>query len=547
MSKLFIISILLFLSTTFCQNNNYIFDFFNRPFVKTESESDCLCDIDNEHCNYLCCCDTKCGENVKKYWDDRSKCIDEKDSVGIFADRCIDHTLVIDFKGHKDKNYRRRGLERIKATEDISNSNETIDNYCYSIDNSNKMKKEITNMKIDTSKITDESSSQNGNGARRLEKVNNNKNNNNKKYISINENLSFSNTNNQLRAIEEKNINITYSNDNKVFEKNNMFSLYSGSACSNNINVERMVNANYSCLMDKTTNTYQNIIIALSQNSINLSDTQCTLNKIYKIENGILNFKNSPDTPITNNIVVEVEFIIQMVNYDNIINCSINAVTKSSNDDKFNFKNTVIFSNINSIPYRYSGTNGYLNGLPLKVAVDSDVYNEFYIVGRGEDGACRKGADLNSYLYFYDKPILFNQNYSYSCSLSGDIGETILYKKLDSIDKIAKYGNSNYNKLNDQSLWINVNKDKLKPDNSLRKIKMNIYLGTRKIGVHSYKYIYKVIIKSIKTKEGTLSLDINYYDLDKKQEFKEKPRIPEFIPSMPADLLDPLIYSKVDK
>ena len=308
-----------------------------------------------------------------------------------------------------------------------------------------------------------------------------------------------------------------------------------------------MVNANYSCSMDRNTN--KDIINALNEKYINLSDTQCKLDKIYKIDSGILNTINSA-TPINvnNDILVEVEFIMEMVNYDSISGCYINVVTMTASDEKFNFKNTVIFSNKNSIPYRYSGTNGYLNGLPLKVAVDSDVYNEFYIVGRGEDGACRKGADLNSYLYFYDKPILFNQNYSYSCSLSGDIGETILYKKLDSIDKIAKYGNSNYNKLNDQSLWINVNKDKLKPDNSLRKIKMNIYLGTRKIGVHSYKYIYKVILKSIKnTKEGTLSLDINYYDLDKKQDFKEKPRIPEFIPSMPADLLDPLIYSKVDK
>jgi len=545
MSKLFIISILLSLSTL-CQNKE-ISEFFNRPFAKTESESDCLCDIDNEHCNYLCCCDTKCGENVKKYWDDRSKCIDEKDSVGIFADRCIDHTLVIDFKGHKDKNYRRRGLERIKATEDISNSNETIDNYCYSIDNSNKMKKEITNMKIDTSKITDESSSQNGNSARRLEKVNNNKNNNNKKYISINENHSFSNTNNQLRAIEEKNINITYGNDIKVFGKNNKFSLYSGSICINNIYVERMVNANYSCSMDRNTN--KDIINALNEKYINLSDTQCKLDKIYKIDSGILNTINS-NTPINvnNDILVEVEFIMEMVNYDSISGCYINVVTMTASDEKFNFKNTVIFSNKNSIPYRYSGTNGYLNGLPLKVAVGSNVYNEFYIVGRDKDGNCRVDEDINNYLYFYDKPILFNQNYSYSCSLNGkNIGQTTLFQRLKKIKKIAKYGNSHYSKLDDQSLWINVNKDKLSEDNAL--IKMNIYLGTRKIGVHSYKYIYKVILKSIKknTKEDTLSLDINYYDLDKKQDFEEKPRIPEFIPSMPADLLDPLIYSKVDK
>ena len=100
--------------------------------------------------------------------------------------------------------------------------------------------------------------------------------------------------------------------------------------------------------------------------------------KIYKIDSGILNTINS-NTPINvnNDILVEVEFIMEMVNYDSISGCYINVVTMTASDEKFNFKNTVIFSNKNSIPYRYSGTNGYLNGLPLKVAVSSNVYNEF--------------------------------------------------------------------------------------------------------------------------------------------------------------------------
>ena len=77
---------------------------------------------------------------------------------------------------------------------------------------------------------------------------------------------------------------------------------------------------------------------------------------------------------------------------------------------------------------------------------------------------------------------------------------------------------------------------------------MNVYLGTRKVGINSYKYIYYVTLKNNNsTKKDILSLNINYYDLDKKQEYETKPEIPAFIPSMPADLLDPLIYSKVDK
>ena len=183
----------------------------------------------------------------------------------------------------------------------------------------------------------------------------------------------------------------------------------------------------------------------------------------------------------------------------------------------------------------------------LTVNIGSDVFNEFYIVGRDNDGNCRDDPNLNNYLYFSDKPILFNQNYSYSCNLNTkNIGDTTLFQKLKAINKIAKYGNSHYSKLEDENFWLKINNERLSASNAL--IKMNIYLGTRKIGIHSYKYIYKVILKSIESsKNNTLSLDINFYDLDKKQDFKEKPRTPQFIPSMPADLLDPLIYSKVDK
>ena len=102
-------------------------------------ENTCICDIDRNSCDYLCCCDTSCPNEAIEDWRKHHKCIDEKDSLGIFADRCIDIHLVL-------KNNTRRGLKIEKQTEDISKSEETIENYCYSMDNSGKMKKSIVSL-----------------------------------------------------------------------------------------------------------------------------------------------------------------------------------------------------------------------------------------------------------------------------------------------------------------------------------------------------------------------------------------------------------------
>ena len=77
--------------------------------------------------------------------------------------------------------------------------------------------------------------------------------------ISINENESPSNFNSQLRANDEINVNITNTDvddEKSVFRKDNNFALYSGSICSNNNYVERMVSANYSCSMDSNKNGF---------------------------------------------------------------------------------------------------------------------------------------------------------------------------------------------------------------------------------------------------------------------------------------------------
>ena len=102
MSKLFLLFFLLCLKSI---SNQSIEDFFNKKVSTDESsekENNCLCDIESDSCNYLCCCDTKCNETSVNIWRSRSKCIDEKDTVGIFSDRCIDKHLLIEFEKHKE-------------------------------------------------------------------------------------------------------------------------------------------------------------------------------------------------------------------------------------------------------------------------------------------------------------------------------------------------------------------------------------------------------------------------------------------------------------
>ena len=535
MSKLFYFFILISLKIVFSQAND-IMGFYNKVTNNgndnndNSEDNDCLCDINREACNYLCCCDDKCSLETRNEWEIRSKCIDKKDTTGIFADRCIDSHLVFEFEEEKGKKYTRRGLKKENATEDISKKNDTIINYCYSIDNSKKMKNEIKSMNLDTSKITDENSP-NGNDESRI----------NATSLTIMKKTKI------LRLLQEHN--------ETVFSNSIGFSLYSGANCENNIYVERFKNANYSCSMTQKLN--EQIRDDINSSNIKILNKICSLKNTYCMKDGLISFNPISDKNIYDyETILEVEFIIQMNTFDIIDNCFINIVkTKEINkteNDSVSFKNSVIFSKNGNASYRYSGSNGYLNGLPLKIANKSFVFNEFYITGKNKDGECRLDNNSYDYLYYSDKAILFNQNYSYSCHFNkssvASLGNTTLFKKLKDIYKIAKYGNSHYSKINDPSYWLEINNTGLNETNiNNTSIKMNIYLGTRKIGINSYKYIYKVILKNVPGKNDTLSLKINYFDLDLKQDFEIKPEIPAFIPSMPADLLDPLIYSKVEK
>jgi hypothetical protein len=157
---------------------------------------------------------------------------------------------------------------------------------------------------------------------------------------------------------------------------------------------------------------------------------------------------------------------------------------------------------------------------------------------------------------------LFNEDYTYSCTLANgtSVTTTTLYRKLNEIKKIAKYGSSDYNNINDQDDWIDVDnnfKNKIGNIGTTKDviISMNIYIRTnKKKGFYSHKYIYKT---SIDIENGddcvnnkcNIKLEIKYNGDDETNESKYKkiPDRPFFIPNIPDDILDPLINPDVDK
>ena len=137
-------NIFIFLFFSFFSNfvqNNITEYLYGNPLKDNQNEEgehdDCDCIVENNKCNYLCCCDKKCPSEAITDWKNHFKCTDERDVVGIFEDRCIDKNLVF-------KNWSTRGLYIETETEDIlHNAKKTLKNYCYATDNSGNMAKNL--------------------------------------------------------------------------------------------------------------------------------------------------------------------------------------------------------------------------------------------------------------------------------------------------------------------------------------------------------------------------------------------------------------------
>jgi len=509
-------------------------------------ENDCICAVNPKECNYHCCCDDNCPDEAIEDWENHSKCINEQNTPKLSDDKCIDRNLFPSW--YKiSKEYPVRGLHLENQTEDIPKKSATINNLCFSIDNS-KSKDIITLDDLEK------------HGYKSIDKLyddifdlyiepyfikNNNDNSDSQSGTATT--LRRTSTN------DEKSTGIQITNDGgkNYFIKDGKFSLYSGTTCQNIDLVEKWSPKNYSCLMKG------NFIKFTDFDHMKINGIDCDKGRYYIDEEGLLKSGSG-----TNNLnVIQVEFILNINSFvSEISNCKINIVEYNNKDKSFTFKNSVIFTDNTEIPYRYSGNIGYLNGYPLKIYIESEnkVYNDLYIVGKDKDGNCRTDGDFLEYLYFSDKPFLFNEDYTYSCKLPTNtiaLKETTLYKEIIAIKKVAKYGSSDYRNINNED-WIAVNTDFKSKEGESNKnfnIKMEIkYKTDKQKGFYSHKYINEVSFSADPvdcTSNCYVRLEIKYTGDEESNESKynKVPDIPFFIPNIPDDILDPFINPDVDK
>ena len=523
---------------------------FNEPIVNEGNDTHvptdkCDCDI-SDSCDYLCCCDENdCPEEAIQYWKDHLTCIDEKDSVGIFADRCIDNNLIWKYN-------ERRGLKINMQTEDVKKKENTIENWCFSIDNNDiDDLKELEDLSKDFGITYDEQRVFEDYFEKKILKH----------YFNSHDTETQNNVNKKL-----------IKSNSTSFAKDGNFMLFSGQYCSLMKNVEISKSVNASCTMTETTYIKLFDRITLRDCIAFGNEECCSSQNDYEVNHeGYLSpSKINGNAKIeSSSIVLEIEFILKMKNNGiDVESCKYNRVILNvpSPIYNFTFKNSVKFTNDANfnIPYRYSGNVGYLNNLPLKVYFKykgrNHTSNEFIIVGKNSSNGCRINKnnedDLLKYLYNVDKPLLFGEEYSYYCNYGGSaIKDTTLYQKIQSIEKIGKYGSSRYTSKstdwvdvnNDISKCSKINDDEPPEDNTI--ITLEIDVANIYVKNNIFKTISNanLICEHEDKKEKMLGFKVKYNYNKKENPFTKEPNKPAFVPRLPSDLLDPLKTSDVTK
>ena len=277
--KHFMILLIIF-SFTIAQNSKTWDEYFNNNSEQSANnaenleENDCICAVNPSQCNYHCCCDDNCPNEAIEDWENHSKCINEQNTPKLSDDKCIDRNLFPSW--YKISNeYPKRGLHLEDQTEDIPKKSGTINNLCFSIDNS-KSKDIITLDDLEKHEYksidelyddffdlyiepyfiknnNDNSDSQSGT-ASALRRISTD--DNNKKITGI--------------SIESGDSKFVKSDSNG----NNFFSLYSGTNCENINFVENWSPKNYSCLMK-----IGDIKVEMIKNKIKIKNANCIIKR----------------------------------------------------------------------------------------------------------------------------------------------------------------------------------------------------------------------------------------------------------------------------
>ena len=521
---------------------------------KGENEFSCNCDLTENSCDYQCCCDRNCPKKLRDHWRDNQECKDNVNSLNVFNYKCINEHLFF-----VKKTYPRKGVKELKEKFD--------DKQCYGNDNSAKMK-EIYKLLKDN--------------LERYDKV----------YSLYIENkilntFNFNYTDGQfIKSINNRKFGLISAEGSNYFSTDGVFTIYSKGAygeCVPGKTIQYFENIRSTeCLMTLEKNEIQNYCNSL----FNLKIANKNINKTFSIYYQLSNFKilkmeNNPNCD-SNEYPVEINFnIITSGDGKSIEDIQIESVFNrtDNNDDKIQFLFTFSLNfytiNENNNYFMFSGNPGYLPNYPLLILNDDNTFYKYGYVMVGKDiyGNCQQFLDedqLESYIYGYDSPILFGQNYNYICSFyykknitDNNFNEVDYFTNLTlvikafNIKEIAAYGNYN-NEI--RIPVINTKLEKIFKNNKFedcdscskdfcfpRKITLNIYVGKKEnyYIVVNAKYVLDYYCSELDNeKEYNLVFSVNYNYIENGNRednilFK-KPDLPTILPKLPKDLMDPI-------
>ena len=508
---------------------------------KTQNIPDCACKLIDNQCNYHCCCDSNCESSIRENWKDQNLCIDEINSLNKIPYTCIDKKYFI-FKMNKNKAIRkRRGFE---IRNDINDND-----YCFQVDNSGYETERYSSKLYD--EILNNYTYMNLIFEKYVEK--DILNLNSIKTITPD---AYNGKNYVIYAEDEE-------NNNNPFIYDNMFIVYTpdlnGNCVPTPVQFYKRISQK-KCTLNSIENfTFQNVqklkFITCSNFEENTNENINTntdiedeenenncfpgLNPIQPPKDNSLFFKLLEDNKKIEpsklklneeslKYIVEIEFIIRINEENQVIeSVSYNGIYKENQNDN----NDIIFNvrfigNDEKEGFLISGRGGYKLGEPLIILSDNNELNYygFYI----------KCVPDRLYDILNDKPILFGEDFIYSCPNDPNADDSDLnLTKINSISAIGIYGNS-YDNSNDY-----IALDKSSNFNPLDKnYILRIYVDN--VGPSSYpRYrVIKAILNSNNNESFTPYFQVKYYFLKNGINVKNKGSV---LPKMPKDLIQPFI------
>ena len=523
-----------------------------------KNEFPCGCDLTENTCDYQCCCDDDCPENIRNYWKEKQKCTNEVNTLNFFNYKCINEKLIA-------FNHPRKGTDELK--ESVKNKK------CFGNDNSPKMKEIYKNLNDIIKKEDDK-------GKEKLDKIYSD-------YIEdkILNTFNFDYTDgNFIRSMTNRKFGLISAEADgfNYFITDNIFTIYSKGLygeCVPGRKIQFFENIrNSECLMtlkDSEIQNYCNSILNLK-----IAEKQVKISSYYIIRsNGILSDKinetqNFENLCNSNYYPVEINFLIKSTNGKNIEEVNVECILNRTEETSIQFLSTLSVNFYNNTIFLFSGNPGYLLNHPLLiVSSDNHLYRNGYVmVGKDKDGKCQiysgVSQEFEYYLYGIDSPILFGQDYNYICSFNyNDLNNNpseyfknlLLFNKAINIRHIGIYGSFykqtripvNYsddfiNLVEGENIDFNNSKkcnDPLFP--FPQKIILNIYVGKENDYYIVIDAKYDIIYNCFnKNSSNNLIFATKYHYIEKGKTkdniLLKNPDLPTILPKLPKDLLDPI-------